>query len=275
MTGLAVGRTSAAFIAATKSDGEFVVRVPIPDTGRLLSYWPEAEIGDQLGDLGLPVARWEVVEVDGFLCSVALRLPGEPVAYDADWTPEFANDVAVVLNALHNLPATGWGPLANRPGPLCGTSASRQAGIVDRWFHAQIWPFDDSDLEQHPVSADQSLCQFSLSKQTEIIEAAEGQFGLTHSDLHRLHFLTTDQGKLGGVLDFGDTFVGAVAWDFALLIWYYGEANAAVVAGTYPEGVGLLEKGRTLAIAVGLYKWAKAPSDPWPPDRLRQMASHR
>ena len=93
-----------------------------------------------------------------------------------------------------------------------------------------------------------------------IREAAQGSAALVHSDLHREHLLRGDGGTLAGLLDFGDAFVGCAAWDFALLHWYYSAPDVGLVAGAYPGGAQLSDSGRLLAVAVGLYKFAKDPT---------------
>ena len=73
-------------------------------------------------------------------------------------------------------------------------------------------------------------------------------------------FCGGDGGTLAGLLDFGDAFVGCAAWDFALLHWYYSAPDVGLVAGAYPGGAQLSDSGRLLAVAVGLYKFAKDPT---------------
>ena len=95
----------------------------------------------------------------------------------------------------------------------------------------------------------------------EILAAGAGRTGVQHSDLHRHHLLQTADGQLAAVLDFGASFVGSIGWDFALLHYYYGEANAERVAASYQAVDGPCEEGRLLAVVVGLYKMAKNPAD--------------
>lgn len=59
--------------------------------------------------------------------------------------------------------------------------------------------------------------------------AEDGPTGVVHSDRHREHLLVDNKGSLAGVLDFGDAFVGAVAWDFVLLNWYYASSLHATI----------------------------------------------
>lgn len=71
---------------------------------------------------------------------------------------------------------------------------------------------------------------------------------MLHSDLRRDHLLRDSGGGLAALLDFGDAFVGSLAWDFALLHWYYGKANTGLVTASYPEGEVLDCRGRHLAV---------------------------
>ena len=108
------------------------------------------------------------------------------------------------------------------------------------------------------------------SVQALLLAASEGPTGVVHSDLHREHLLVGAAGDLTGVLDFGDAFVGVAAWDFALLHWYYGPQTSRAVARHHPDGTQLHEQGRLLALALGLYKLAKSPTDSRVPPRLRR-----
>lgn len=263
------GRSSSAWAASTPS-GDWIVRVPVPDSGRTLSYRSEARIGELLYALGHPVATWSLVHVDDVLCSVAPLLQGRPVDYGERLQPQFVAALGRLLFDLHHLSATGFGPLLDDDHILHGRSASPRAGIVDRWYHAPIWPFDDSDLSTHPV-ADLAPDIVDVIEQLRprIVEACEGPIGVLHSDLHREHLLRDEAGELGAVLDFGDAFRGPVVWDFALLHWYYGVENADAVAAAYCKAGGVQARAAQLAVAVGLYKLAKSPGAPAVPARLR------
>ena len=265
---LASGRSSTAFIAEVDAD-RWVVRVPIEGSGRPVSYFAEAAIGRLLVSGGHPVAEWSVLDVDGIRCSVARRLSGTPVDYDGAWSAEFAQQFARLLHTLHDAPADGFGPLLDDSERLHGISPDRIEGIVDRWRHAPMWPFDGSTLDEHPL-AEQApdLVAKIVELSDRIFDAEHGAIGVTHSDLHREHVLVDGDGTLAAVLDFGDAFIGAVAWDFALIAWYYGQRNAQLVADHYPGGNDALERGLVLAVAVGVYKLAKNPADRIVIDRL-------
>jgi Ser/Thr protein kinase RdoA (MazF antagonist) len=117
----------------------------------------------------------------------------------------------------------------------------------------------------------QALPQVAAGRAALLAAAVEGPIGVVHSDLHREHLLVGPDRGLSGLLDFGDAFVGAVAWDYALLNWYYGTTISRQVADRRPDGRQLHEHGALLALAVGLYKLAKSPGDPRVRRRLRRV----
>lgn len=268
---VASGRSSSAWAASTAS-GEWIVRVPIPESGRRLSYRSEAKIGELLHKLGHPVPTWTPVRVGAAVCSVGPLLTGSPVAYDEPFTPDFAQALGRLLFDLHHLDADGYGPLIDDDRTLRGRSQSPRAGIVDRWLHARIWPFDGTDLYDHVVkSIAPDIAATAAELRSAVLHAARGTVGIVHSDLHREHLLRNESGQLAAVLDFGDAFRGACAWDFALLHWYYGAETAARVAAHYPDTTGVNGAGARLAVVVGLYKLAKNPTDPAVPARLGRV----
>ena len=268
---LSAGQSSSAWVAQAGEE-RWVVRVPVKDSGRRITYRAEAAIGRYLTSLGHPVADWTIVDHNGTMCSVAREIPGVPVAYDRVWSDDFGRQLAHVLADLHEMPAEGFGPLADDQQQLVrGLSEDRVHGITDRWFHARIWPFDDSSLDDHPITEQApDIAHAATTLASDIAAAGTGATGVVHSDLHREHLLVGKDGSLTGVLDFGDAFIGSIAWDFALLNWYYGKANAAAVARHHPAGSDVLDHGAALSIAVGLYKVAKNPNDPALIPRLRR-----
>ncbi len=268
---LSAGRSSSAWVAQAGAE-RWVVRVPVKDSGRRITYRAEAAIGRYLTSLGHSVADWALVENNGTMCSVAREIPGVPVAYDRVWSDDFGCQLAHVLADLHEIPAEGFGPLADDQQRLFrGLSEDRVHGITDRWSRARIWPFDGSSLDDHPIIEQApDIAHAATTLASDIEAAGAGAVGVVHSDLHREHLLVGPDGSLTGVLDFGDAFIGAIAWDFALLSWYYGEANAAAVARHHTAGSDVLDDGAMLSIAVGLYKLAKNPNDPVLIPRLRR-----
>ena len=266
---LSAGRSSQAWLVGSDD----VIRVPVPNSDRRASYLSESRLSAELTTTGVTrTPQWRICGVRATACTAAPRLQGAAIEYDDEWTTSFAAELASTLAALHSLHATGYGPLVEHTGALEGISASRYGGIVDRWFHASIWPFDGSDFADHAVHDVAPDLAVQLGTHATAIQAAEaGPIGIVHSDLHREHLLANANGDLTGLLDFGDAFVGAVAWDFALLLWYYGAANLARFASHYPDGAEYVGPGQQLAIAVGLYKLSKNPADPAVVARLRRL----
>lgn len=268
---LLAGQSSSAWVARAGEE-RWVVRIPVQDSGRRITYRAEAAIGRDLTSLGHPVANRTIVDYNGTMCSVSRELPGVPIAYDQDWSDGFGRQLASVLADLQQMPAEGFGPLVDQEQQTVRwMSEDRVRGVTDRWFHARIWPFDDSSLDDHPIAEHAPEIARAAAKVASDIAAADtGATGVVHSDLHREHLLMGNHGALSGLLDFGDAFIGSIAWDFALINWYSGQANAATVARHHPAGSDAFDQGVALSTAVGLHKVAKNPNDPALIPRLRR-----
>lgn len=270
VTQLARGMSSTAWRADCGGD-QWVVRVPIADSGRRLSYRAEASVGAALAEAGHPVVCWETVEVDGVPVSVGPFRSGHPIDPDGRWSDSLAAEVAATLAALHGLPCRGWGPLRDIDDQLIGISSDATTAVVDRWFHAAIWPLDGSNLAEHPLAyVAPELAAEVAGRSEAILAAARGRRGLVHSDLHAEHLLVDADDRLAAVLDFGDAFIGSRAWDFALLIHYYGDGNAREVARHYGADDDMMADAHDLAVAVAVYKIAKNPGRQVDVERLTQ-----
>ena len=274
MTRLAVGRSCEAYVIelADRSNRQYVIRVPVAGTDRSIRFKAEAALGAMLAGLGHPVAEWRVVDIDGIACAVGPRLMGTPIRYGLPWTATMGQQLGDLLADLHALPAEGFGPLMDISTAFRGESSSVVEGVRSRWDRAVCWPFDGSDLGDHVVSRLMPDVASAVTLfENELVEEAERTpVGVVHSDLHQQHLLVGPQGELAGLLDFGDAFVGSIGWDFALLRWYYGADISRQVARRHPSGRVADQSGRVLALAVGIYKLAKTPTDPDIPDRLRR-----
>jgi aminoglycoside phosphotransferase (APT) family kinase protein len=271
---IAAGRSCEAYTVESEEPGggQWIVRVPAPGTDRSIRFHAEAALGALLADGGHPVAPWKVVDVDGTPCAVGVRLTGTPIIYETAWTTAFSAELGDLLADLHLIPAVGFGPLVDKEDELRGQSTSARDGARDRWCWASCWPFDGSDLADHPVSRMMPEVASAIAPlQQELLDAAEEPIGIVHSDLHQEHLLAGPDGTLTGVLDFGDAFIGSVAWDFALLHWYYGPDVSESVARRHPNGPEIARQGRLLATALGIYKLAKSPTDPQIPRRLQRV----
>ncbi len=249
--------------------GPWIVRTPNAPSGRRPSARSDVLLGALL-PAELPVARWELVEIEGIECSAGPVVPGDRI--DAGpWGAGLAGSIAEVLGATHGLArdASGWGPIQNRDDKIVGISTSLVDGVADRWFLAAMWPFDGSSLGSHPLlDVAAELVERLGALEATLVHAAAGPRCLVHSDLHAQHLLVAS-GILTGVLDFGDAFVGSAAWDIALLRHYYGAANADRVARRLDDGAEVIEASVVLHVAVCAYKLAKQPDRSGVAERLQ------
>lgn len=241
---LAEGMSSSAWRGSI--DGTtYVVRVPKNDGRRPLPrYRAEARLLADLHRRGVPVAAPTIVEIAGAECSIALEVPGQPVR-PTDWTPRLLAEVATALDRVHET-----------------TPELAVEGDVRRRFHlARIWPFDGTDLADHPVALRWPELQAPIaSREADILAAGSAPPTVVHTDLHWDHLLV-DDGRLSAILDFGDAFAGPPGWDHACLRYYHGPQ----VARTPHDG------DRLLGIAFALYKLAKTPDRADVVERVESM----
>lgn len=124
-----------------------------------------------------------------------------------------------------------------------------ESDVVARFHLARIWPFDESTLEAHPLSTRWPNRVEGIGAQAEAILAAGAEPAtVVHTDLHWEHLLVAD-GRLTGILDFGDAFAGPAGWDDARLRYYHGPAVAGPIT----------EHARLLGIAFALYELDETP----------------
>lgn len=105
---LAEGMSSQAWVGAI-AEREWVIRTPVPDTSCPdPDYRSEAHLNAALRAAGVPATDMHVVEIGGVPCSIAPRVPGEPVQ-PHEWSDTFVTDVATALAATHSVPVDGLG----------------------------------------------------------------------------------------------------------------------------------------------------------------------
>ena len=171
--------------------------------------------------------------IEGVVCSVAPQLPGRPVRPE-DWTPQLLGQLRDALGIVH----------ATEP------TLAVERDVVARFHLARIWPFDGADLHGHPIAARWPELITAIADRAEpILAAGLAPATVVHTDLHWDHLLV-DDGRLAGILDFGDAFAGPPGWDEACLRYYHGDAIAGPAT----------EQGRLLGIAFALYKLDKTPA---------------
>lgn len=232
VTLLAEGMSSSAW-RGTVDGSPYVVRVPKNDGRRPTPrYEDEARLLTDLAARGVPVAVPSIVEIGDVACSVAPEIPGEPVR-PGEWTPELVGELHEALRILHETPP----------------DLAVETDVVARFHLARTWPFDGADPADHPVAdrwPERLAALVALAP--EIRRAGAAPATVVHTDLHWDHILVAD-GRLMGILDFGDAFAGPPGWDHACLRYYHG-----------PDVTGpLTEDARLLSIAFVLYKLDKTP----------------
>ncbi|MEM9776980.1 MAG: aminoglycoside phosphotransferase family protein [Chloroflexota bacterium] len=187
-----------------------------------------------------------------------------------------AKNLGELLAALHSLPVTQFGRLAEQTGGVVGLQNDAISGVCARWCWAPIWPFDDCHLEQHTLSnLDAHIAaQLKDLKPTIFKAATEDRAVLVHSDLHGEHIFEKDE-KLTGVIDFGASFIGAPAWDFAVIAYYHGWAALEALLTGYTSSGKVqsyqLKQAQKLGVAVSLYKLAKGLKGRPTPKKLNKI----
>lgn len=230
---LAEGMSSSAW-RATVDGTPYVVRVPKGDGLRPLPrYEQEAHLLADLARRGVPVATTTIVELGDATCSLAEEIRGDPVRPN-DWTSALVQEMHEALRIVHET----------------DPALAVESDVVARFHLARIWPFDGTRLDDHPMAARwPERVAAVAAREADIRRAGAAPATVVHTDLHGDHILVAD-GRLVGLLDFGDAFAGPAAWDDACLRYYHG-----------PDVTGpLREDARLLSIAFVLYKLAKTPA---------------
>lgn len=269
LTHIGRGATSSAWFASTPP-ANLVVRILPHSVNRPTTYLSEFLILQALQAQGCLVPdpvlnyRSSVAQLADIPepWSVTTKLDGEPITA-ARWNNAVAREVGQTLAVLHQLPVDRYGRLDEQASEIYGLQKTEQDGIVARWCWAPLWPFDRSDLKEHPLcDLEPDLCRQINRLQDAILALPETAAGvLVHSDLHAEHIFHRD-GRLAGLIDFGAAFIGHPAWDFAVLGFYHGWAITDQILDGYTSRVdlrnSLTAQARLLAISLGLYKMARA-----------------
>ncbi len=276
------GATSAAY-QGTAGDKTIIVRMIPLGTNRPVTYQSEFTILRLLRDEGCPVPKpilnsaehpdqlkdivepWAVTEV----------IKGQAIKKSCI-TPEVARELGRFTSTLHDLPTKGYGRLAEQKMRLQGLQNDHQAGVCARWCWADIWPFDNSNVEQHPIStvAPQTVKILSDLEPSIHEILTQDQPVLNHSDLHGEHIFVQD-GALAGIIDFGVAFISVPAWEFAVMAFYHGwPATQEMLIGYSPAKevqAHQLKQAQKLAIVVALYKLSKAKAAQAPLEKVARI----
>lgn len=222
----------------------------------------DAGLRRALRRLGVPVAAPRAVgegwSLDSFLGGAALRQISDAQAAQ----------IGAAVAALHTLPVSDWGLLHDQSGPFVGEAPTLAEGIRTRLIDA--WPFGTTPLKQHPLMrfAPELLNQVAPLEES-LLALADAPPVINHSDLHREQVLFED-GRLSGLLDFGDAVAGPPGWDAAsfALFWGWERLPAFLVGYGSPE---LEAQARLMAVPLAFHRASRAALDPL---RLRRAATY-
>ncbi|MCK9486571.1 MAG: aminoglycoside phosphotransferase family protein [Dehalococcoidia bacterium] len=133
-----------------------------------------------------------------------------------------ARDAGEVTAALHALPARGYGLLVDTAEGIRGREDEPGADLTSRWG-VELWPYDGRPLMTHPIV--QAAPRLALAAGA-LREQLLGYAGRTaravcHTDLNPSHFLVRD-GRLAGIIAFGDAAVAPPAFDIASFAFFGG-----------------------------------------------------
>ncbi|GMU40516.1 MAG: hypothetical protein AMXMBFR23_13820 [Chloroflexota bacterium] len=149
-------------------------------------------------------------------------LPGEAATTEAV-TPDVARDLGALLARLHAVPLEGYGLLDDTVDGVRGQSGDRLAGLLGR-YPAGLWPFDGRPLLAHPVArlAPDLIAPLSTLREP-LLRYAEppAAVAVCHTDLNATHLLMQD-GRLSGLIDFGDAAILPPAFDIASFAYFLG-----------------------------------------------------
>jgi Ser/Thr protein kinase RdoA (MazF antagonist) len=136
---------------------------------------------------------------------------------------EAARDLGRELALLHGLPVEGFGRLADEADRIRGLAPDREAGILSRWA-PEAWPFDGRALLSHPiVGVAPQLVTTIAALRSGLMRFAEEptQVAVCHTDLNASHLRVVD-GRLSGLIDFGDAAIVPPGFDLASFAYYFG-----------------------------------------------------
>jgi hypothetical protein len=185
-------------------------------------------------------------------------VPGAPLRSSAHGWAAVA--IAGFLRRLHALHPPGSGPLTEVDGVLRGREPDVESGLVAT-FGDPFWPFRGADLASHPALAEHPDLAVRVASQASLVRelVRSGPSVVVHSDLHEENVLQDDQSL--GFIDFGEAFVGAPAWEFAALAYFFSWSMAERILDAYladpRDRDRSISAAATLALPFGLQRWAQ------------------
>ena len=260
------GSTSAVWKVQTAHKA-LVVRLAVPHEGKTACFEGEAGLRAQLFKLDARVAQPVASNVTHpHLATADIEwcvdsfVAGETLARGA-LPKRVCHDLGEVLARLHALPAAGYGLLVNRRDKIVGQADHVVAGLCTRL--QDPWPFQPTELQAHPIAqAAPHLLPRLEPYRAELLALLNDDAGVPlHTDLHERQMPTVN-GRLNGLLDFGDAMVGPVICDIGSFMGFHGAAQVCWLLEGYTNDLArrneLLAQGQLWGIVTSLHHASRA-----------------
>lgn len=171
------------------------------------------------------------------------------------------HDLGELLARLHSLPAVGYGLLVNRRDSLVGQANNIVDGLCTRL--QDPWPYQPSALRDHPIAqVAPHLIPRIEPYRAQLLAVIHDEPGVPlHTDLHERQMPCID-GRLNGLLDFGDAMIGPVICDIGSFAGFHGQEQAKWLLEGYTNDTErrkeLLEQARLWSIVTSLHHASRA-----------------
>lgn len=242
-----------------------------PNSNRPTTYRSEFRLLHHLDDKNLPVPHpiaisfeyHELLDENFGAWALTQAINGAAILQN-QLPSQTANQTGKFLAQLHQIPCADYGRLIEDNRCFVGQQSTPTDGIRSRWCWAQLFPFDEIPLAQHPISNIAPHLIDRISKIEPILWkiGSNPNTAVIHSDLHGQHIFVSEDEDLAGIIDLGAAFIGVVGWEFAVLAFYHGWKSVQNILEGY-SGDNLqindvLYQAKHLAVVLSLYKLDKA-----------------
>lgn len=263
---LAKGSTSEVWLAIT-DQRPVVVRLAEPHVGKTANFEGDAGLRSALCQLDNRVAQPLAtsathlkIDANGIEWAVDSFIAGDILTRGALPQP-VCHDLGELLAKLHSIPAQGFGLLRNQRADIIGQADNVIDGIRTRL--QDPWPYYPTDLYDHPIAqaAPHLLSRIEPYKQPLLDLLIDRPCAPLHTDLHERQMLTLN-GRLNGLLDFGDAMIGPVVCDIGSFMGFHGRAQTKWLIEGYTDKPSrrqeLLEQAHLWGIVVSLHHASRA-----------------
>lgn len=213
------------------------------------------------------LARWRWM--------VTSWVEGEPTS--TPLSDALAREAGEVTAALHAVPSEGYGLLVDTADEIRGSEEQPGAAFTSRWG-PDLWPYDGRPLTTHPIvrAAPRLALAAGALREQLLGYAQRSERAVCHTDLNASHFLVRD-GRLEGVIDFGDAAIVPPAVDIASFAYFEGWEKTERFLEGYTSNRVLRDIRRAeayqLGVVLGLQKVHKHTELKPDAERLRRAVA--